>query len=63
MLDKNKTKDIDVAMDAFLNTEKPKSDFSEMDCSSGTCIIKTDKGLLERMTKKIITEDGRQLLV
>jgi NADH:ubiquinone oxidoreductase subunit E len=34
----------------------------DMDCSSGVCIIKGDKSLVERINKKIITEDGRQLL-
>lgn len=34
----------------------------EMDCSSGVCIVKGDKSLVERINKKIITEDGRQLL-
>jgi len=34
----------------------------EMDCSSGVCVIKGDKSLIERINKKIITEDGRQLL-
>jgi len=33
-----------------------------MDCSSGVCVIKGDKSLIERINKKIITEDGRQLL-
>jgi hypothetical protein len=27
------------------------------------CIIKGDKSIVERINKKIITEDGRQLLV
>lgn len=35
----------------------------EMDCSSGTCVIKGDKSLVERINKKIITEDGRELLM
>lgn len=35
----------------------------EMDCSSGTCVIKNDKSILERINKKIIVEDGRQLLI
>lgn len=34
----------------------------EMDCSSGTCVIKSDNSIVERINKKIITEDGRQLL-
>jgi hypothetical protein len=35
---------------------------NNMDCSSGVCVIKGDKSLIERINKKIITEDGRQLL-
>ena len=56
-LDK-KTKDLQKALDAMLeNDQNP-----EMDCSSGVCIIKGDKSIVERINKKIITEDGRQLL-
>lgn len=33
-----------------------------LDCTSGVCVIKGDKSLVERINKKIITEDGRQLL-
>lgn len=47
-------------MAEFLGTEQPKD--SNLDCSSGTCKIKTDKSLVERVNKTIITEDGRQLL-
>ena len=36
---------------------------TNMDCSSGVCIIKGDKSIIERINKKIITEDGRQLLI
>lgn len=35
----------------------------EIDCSSGTCVIKNDKSILERINKKILVEDGRQLLI
>jgi len=35
---------------------------SDVDCSTGVCVIKGDKSLVERINKKIITEDGRQLL-
>lgn len=52
-------KDLDTALEGFLGTENPNPD---MDCSSGTCVIKGDKSLVERINKKIITEDGRQLL-
>ena len=58
-----KEKDVKKAIDSFLD-ESPKLDESnqEMDCSSGVCVIKNDKSILERINKKIITEDGRQLL-
>jgi len=43
--------------------EKAKLAQQEMDCSSGVCVIKGDKSLVERINKKIITEDGRELLL
>ena len=52
-------KGLDKALDGYLNTENQNPD---MDCSSGVCVIKGDKSLIERINKKIITEDGRQLL-
>jgi len=52
-------KGLDKALDGYLNTE---SQDPNMDCSSGVCVIKGDKSLIERINKKIITEDGRQLL-
>lgn len=52
-------KDLTTSLDGFLGTEQTNPD---MDCSSGTCVIKGDKSLVERINKKIITEDGRQLL-
>lgn len=52
-------KNLDKALNGFLeqNEQDP-----NLDCSSGVCIIKGDKSLVERINKKIITEDGRQLL-
>lgn len=61
--------DLKKAMDEYLkNAQPPKKleplgENDEMDCSSGVCIIKNDKSLVERLNKKIITEDGRQLLI
>lgn len=52
-------KDLNKALEGFLGAETPNPD---MDCSSGTCVIKGDKSLVERINKKIIVEDGRQLL-
>lgn len=52
-----KAKALDAALDAMLEGQD-----QNMDCSSGVCVIKGDKSLVERINKKIITEDGRQLL-
>ncbi len=52
-------KPLDKALDAFLSNENQDPN---LDCSSGVCVIKGDKSLIERINKKIITEDGRQLL-
>jgi len=49
--------ELNKALDSFLDNQNP-----DMDCSSGVCVIKGDKSLVERINKKIITEDGRQLL-
>jgi hypothetical protein len=46
------------ALDNILETDN-----QDLDCSSGVCVIKGDKSLIERINKKIITEDGRQLLI
>jgi hypothetical protein len=55
--EEKKSNDLNKALDGYLNTEN-----LDMDCSSGVCVIKGDKSLIERINKKIITEDGRQLL-
>ena len=54
-----KNQDLNKALDGYLNTENQNPN---MDCSSGVCVLKGDKSILERINKKIITEDGRQLL-
>jgi hypothetical protein len=56
---KKDDKNMDKALDEFLAAE---GQDSNMDCSSGVCVIKGDKSLVERINKKIIIEDGRQLL-
>lgn len=53
------TKDLNSVLDSMLNQNNQTED---LDCSSGVCVIKGDKSLIERINKKIITEDGRQLL-
>ena len=54
-----KNEKLDKALEGFLNNENKDPN---MDCTSGVCVIKGDKSLVERINKKIITEDGRQLL-
>jgi hypothetical protein len=56
---KKDDKNLDKALEGFLGTENQDPN---LDCSSGVCVIKGDKSLVERINKKIITEDGRQLL-
>lgn len=58
-LDAKKKQALEKALDSML--ENGNQD-PNMDCSSGVCVIKGDKSLIERINKKIITEDGRQLL-
>jgi hypothetical protein len=53
----DKEKDLKKALDSILETQN-----QELDCTSGVCVIKGDKSIVERVNKKIITEDGRQLL-
>lgn len=56
--------DLKTALDSFLGQEQQtQQENQEMDCSSGVCVIKNDKSIIERVNKKIIVEDGRQLLI
>lgn len=57
--DTNK-KDLDKKLDDFLGGDK---DAQELECKDDVCIIKNDKSIVERMHKKVITQDGRQLLM
>lgn len=54
-----KNEELNSILNGFLSTENQDQN---LDCSSGVCVIKGDKSILERINKKIITEDGRQLL-
>lgn len=58
MIDKDKNK-----YDEFLNDSAEEGTVCDLD---GNCIqkhIKRDKSIVERVSKKIIIEDGRQLLM
>jgi hypothetical protein len=50
-------------LNEFLSDEENANLDPNLDCSSGVCVIKGDKSLVERINKKIITEDGRELLM
>jgi hypothetical protein len=54
MEDKKKKKDLNSALEGYLGPDQ--------ECQGEECVIKTDKSLVEKINKKIITEDGRQLL-
>ena len=52
---KTKEKELDNKLNEFLDEE-------EFECTGEQCIIKGDKSLVERINKKVVTEDGRELL-
>jgi len=58
-----KDKQIDVEkLDDFLGEANDNAD--NLECKDDVCIIKNDKSLIEVVrTKKVITDDGRQLLM
>jgi len=49
---------LDIKGDEYQESEE----CQEID-SQGKCLIKTDKSIVERINKKILTEDGRELLI
>lgn len=63
MSDNKNDKDLNQELDSFLGVQ-PQSEPKKDDCNGDMeCMIKTDKSLVERINKKIITDDGRQLLM
>jgi len=60
-MDKEITKkDIDKNLDDFLGED---TEHQTIECKDDVCIIKNDKSIVERLNKKVITQDGRQLLM
>jgi hypothetical protein len=53
---KNK-KSLDNKLNSFLVATQ------DGECEGDECVIKTDKSLVERINKKIVTDDGRELLM
>ena len=60
MPDKDNEKDLGTNLDNFLGDDS--ANLPQQDCVGEECLIKTDKSLVEKINKKHITEDGRQLL-
>lgn len=61
MSDNKDNKNLEQGLNNFLGQQpQPQQD----DCNGDReCMIKTDKSLVEKINKKIVTEDGRQLLM
>ena len=53
-MNEDKNKDLENKLDSFLN---------QMECNGEECKIYEPKELVEKINKKIVTEDGRQLLI
>jgi hypothetical protein len=62
-MDNNKQKENKKVLGNVLDDVLGINDQQDMDCSSGVCVLKSDKSIVERINKKIIIEDGRQLLL
>ena len=56
MENKIKKEKLDSELDNFLGNE-------ELECTTEECKIKSDRSLVERINKIVITEDGRLLLI
>jgi hypothetical protein len=51
------------AFDKFLKKKKQtENEEEQIVCDDNVCYVKSDKSLIERVNKKIILDDGRQLL-
>jgi len=57
----NKKEKLFTELDEFLAQNENKGK-QTIECNDDVCIIKNDKSLIEVMNKKVITQDGRQLL-
>ena len=56
MENKPKKKELEDSLNEFLDIEQE-------ECVGEQCILKGDKSLVERINKKVVTEDGRELLL
>ena len=53
-------KDLNNSLNDFIGENQPANDEN---CTTEECRIKRDRSLVERINKKIINEDGKQLLI
>ena len=61
MSDNKNKKELDQELDQFLGQPEQQA---QDDCNGDReCMIKQNNGLTERINKKIVTEDGRELLM
>jgi hypothetical protein len=64
MVQNNDNKDIKKVLDSFLENEETLSKLNnKIESEENLSVIKGDNSLQERINKKIIIEDGRQLLI
>ncbi len=64
MVQNDNNKDLKNALDSFLEKEAILDKLNtEIDSKDNLSVIKGDNSIQERINKKIITEDGRQLLI
>lgn len=58
---KKDNQNLNSSLNGFLGQEQ--NNLNDENCTSEECRIKKDKSIVERVNKKIITEDGKQLLI
>lgn len=58
-LNKQNTEDLKKKLNDFINN----SEDSQKECQGEECFIKQPQDVIERVEKKYITNDGRQLLI
>jgi len=62
MDNKEDNKDLKNTLDTFLKATTTESEIT-CDCEGEECEIRENGELIERVNKKLITQDGRQLLI
>lgn len=59
-MDNKDNKNLENSLDGFIGENSIQN---EEECNTEECRVKRDRSLVERINKKIITEDGKQLLI